>query len=449
MRRYGVCAVALALVSCVGRHPAPDRVDPAPVQRVAPQPAENPGYHHGRVVHHAVAYTIFWLPAGRHFEPAGTAASDAAYEQRLNGFLRDVGGSDYYALLTQYPDHQGPPGNSVALGGTEVDRATAYPHAGTPADPLSDADIRAEVTRVASRRGWMEDVDHVYFVYTGLDVAECDGGSGYCNVAPNFRFCAYHFDFADGGRDVVYAFMGDHALGGAATGPACGTTPGGRIATDPSDDVTADAQVSVTAHELAESVTNPTGGGWAGGAGGVEIGDKCANTTSPRNSAGADVYLNGTPYSIQMLWSRAVAACAMSLCGSGVCRRPPAFQQTAFGAVPAGGTFTVSVRLRNSSDTDALAGAVVVDALPAGVTYVPGSSSPAPTAVVGGRLSWDLGAIAVHDQRDITFRARAARGLRAGTELHACAHLDWWDMLGEPQPAPAPSCADTVVRAAP
>src|SRR5262249_29785391 len=78
----------------------------------------------------------------------------------------------------------------------------------------------------------------------------------------------YHFAFDDGGRQAVYAFMGDHALGGAATGPACGTTPGGRVATEPDDDVTADAQVSVTAHELAESVTDPTGGGWAGGAGG-------------------------------------------------------------------------------------------------------------------------------------------------------------------------------------
>lgn len=441
MRRC-VYLVALALVSCTRTGPAPPAVDPPPVQRVVPQPAENPGYHHGRVVHHAVAYTIFWLPGGRHFEPLGTPAGDAAYERRVNGFLRDVGGSRYYALVTQYPDQEGPPSSSLTLGGTTVD-AAAYPHAGTPADPLSDGDVRAEVARTASRQGWVEDVDHLYFVYTGLDVAECDG-PGYCNVAPDFRFCAYHFDFADGGRDVVYAFMGDHALGGAATGPACGTTPGGRVATDPYDDVTADAQVSVTAHELVESVTDPTGGGWAGGAGGVEIGDKCANTSSPRNQAGADVYLNGTPYSIQMLWSRTVAACAMSLCGGSVCGTPPAIAQTAAAAVAAGGTFTVTVRVRNSSDTDALAAAVVVDALPTGATYVPGSSSPAPSSASGGTLTWTLGAIAVHDQRDITFRARAAAGLPRGADLRSCARVNWWDMLGEPRPAPAPACADTV-----
>lgn len=440
MRGRGVCLAALLLTACTNGVPTPYPVDPAPVRRVVPQPADNPTYHRGPVVHDTVAYTLFWLPAGHHFEPAGTPSADAAYERRLNRFLQDVGGSRYYALVTQYPDQHGPPGGSVALGGTYVDAATAYPHAGTAADPLTDVDIRAEAARVARHQGWTEDIDHLYFVYTGLDVAECDGGPGFCNVAPNFQFCAYHFDFVDGGRDVVYAFMGDHALGGAATGPACGTTPGGRVATDPSDDVTADAQVSVTAHELAESVTDPTGGGWTGGAGGAEIGDKCANETSPRNSTGADVYLNGDPYSIQMLWSRAVAACAMSLCGASVCPAPPEVQHTATVTATAGGTFAVSVHVRNPSDTDAVAGAVVTDVLPAGLAYVPGSARPAPTSASGGRLSWDLGAIAVHDQRDVTFRARATGEQGGGADLRVCAQLTWWDMLGDPQPAPAPSC---------
>jgi len=252
--------------------------------------------------------------------------------------------------------------------------------------------------------------------------------------------------FADAGQEVVYAFLGDHALGGAVTGPACGTTPGGRIAVAPAYDVTADAQVSVTAHELAESVTDPMRGGWSGGAGGVEIGDKCANTSSPRNPVGADVYLNGDPYSIQMLWSRSVAACAMSLCGTTVCPTTPALEQTAAAGVLAGGAFTITVRVRNPSDTDALAGASVVDVLPAGATYVLGSASPAPSSTSGGRLRWDLGGIAVHDERAITFRAQAPHALAGGAHLRTCANLSWWDMLGNPQPALAPSCADTIGR---
>jgi len=448
MRGRGVWLVAVALVSCMGRVPPTHVVDPVAVHRVPPQPADDPGYHHGRVMHHAVAYTIFWLPAGRHFEPLGAPTGDAAYEQRLDRFLQDVGGSRYFALLTQYPDQAGQAGGTVALGGSVVDAASVYPHAGTAADPLSDGDVRAEVARVARRQGWAEDLDHVYFVYTALDVVECDGGPTYCNAAPNFQFCAYHDEFADAGREAVYAFMGDHALGGAVSGPACGTTPGGRIAVDPADDVTADAQVSVTAHELAESVTDPTRGGWSGGAGGFEIGDKCANTSSPRNQVGADVYLNGDPYSIQMLWSRSVAACAMSLCGTTVCPTPPVLEQIASAGVTAGGTFTITVRVRNPSDTDPLAGASVVDALPAGVTYVPRSSSPAPTSVSGDRLRWDVGPIAVHDERAITFLARAPRGLTGGADLRSCANLSWWDMLGNPQPALAPSCADTIGRGA-
>jgi len=127
---------------------------------------------------------------------------------------------------------------------------------------------------------------------------------------------------------------------------------------------------------------------------------------------------------------------------------PPSLEQAAADGVTAGGTFTITVRVRNPSDTDAIAGASVVDTLPAGATYVPGSARPAPASVSGGRLRWDLGAIAVHEERDITFRARAPGGLRGGTALRSCARLTWWDMLGNPQPAPAPSCADTVARGA-
>src|SRR5215472_11915547 len=137
MRGREVWLVALALVSCTGGVPPTHVIDPASVRRVAPQTADNPGYHHGGVMHHPAAYTIFWLPAGRHFEPLGTPAGDTAYEQRLNGFLQDVGGSRYLALVTQYPDQAGPPNGSVAFGGTVVDAASAYPHAGTAADPLS------------------------------------------------------------------------------------------------------------------------------------------------------------------------------------------------------------------------------------------------------------------------------------------------------------------------
>ncbi|TMC07282.1 MAG: hypothetical protein E6J41_16495, partial [Chloroflexi bacterium] len=86
MRGRSLLLVALALASC-GRVPVPHHVDPAAVQRVATQPAANPGYHHGPVMHDPVVHTVFWLPAGHHFEPVGTGAGDAAYEQRVNRFL--------------------------------------------------------------------------------------------------------------------------------------------------------------------------------------------------------------------------------------------------------------------------------------------------------------------------------------------------------------------------
>ena len=189
-----------------------------------------------------------------------------------------------------------------------------------------------------------------------------------------------------------------------------------------------------------EAATDPTRTGWSGGLGGVEIGDKCGNQLGVRNSAGADVYLNGSPYSVQMIWSSAVAACAMSRCRRSVCATAPDLQQT----VAAGGTgrrtFAVSIRVRNPSDTDAAVAAVVSDVLPDGVAYAAGSASPAPTSVSGRLLTWNLGTIAVRDERAIVFQARAASGARSGASVRSCARLQWADALGEPQPPPAASC---------
>jgi len=60
---------------------------------------------------------------------------------------------------------------------------------------------------------------------------------------------------------------------------------------------------SVTAHELAEMITDPgAGNGWLD-AGGMENGDKCAWTFPPDNS----VFSNGITWRIQGEWSNEAA----------------------------------------------------------------------------------------------------------------------------------------------
>src|SRR5579872_1116389 len=62
------------------------------------------GYHGGPVMRRSTTYAIFWLPAGTHFEPAG---SDTRYENRVRSFLRDVGDTSYYNILTEYSKNRG------------------------------------------------------------------------------------------------------------------------------------------------------------------------------------------------------------------------------------------------------------------------------------------------------------------------------------------------------
>ena len=398
-------------------------------QTPPPNPANdlNPPSSNGNgpVMHNPTAYLIFWLPALQHFEPAATSDSDTAYENLMIRFFQDVGATNFYNIVTQYPDGGGAPLNAATFGGSTVD-TTAYPKAGTNADPLQDSDIRNEVHNVAASQHWTEDIDHEFFVYTGNNVRECFGSD--CNFSPSFSFCAYHFNFTDGGHDAIYAYMGDQVEG--TSGVHCGPQPGGVNNRTPNNDITADAQVSVTSHEFIESVTDPKPNtGWSGGGGGAEIGDKCNATPGPQNADGGDVFLHGNEYLVQMEWSNAVHGCAMDLCGSSVCPPPVSLDKSAPATVTTGDDYTVTLAMNNPSDTDAATKLVLTDTLPAGSTYRNGSANPAPSSVVGPLITWNFASLAVHDSLTVTFTATAGQALQNGTNLQNCSSLSFGDSL--------------------
>jgi len=143
-------------------------------------------YHGGPVMHTFTAYLIFWLPKGYVFEPGG---DDARYQALIAQYFRDVDGSPYYGLLTQYFDYRGPVQNTVTLGGVYPDTTTGYQHctprgadchaaAATQSDPLTDDDIAAEVGRaLTANPGWRIGPDAEFFVYTGAGVEECSAAT--------------------------------------------------------------------------------------------------------------------------------------------------------------------------------------------------------------------------------------------------------------------------------
>jgi hypothetical protein len=233
----------------------------------------------------SVSYAIFW-------EPSGSGTVSGTYHSLVERYFTDVGGSNFYGLMSQYSGIA----NSSSLGGAVVD-TTPYP-AGT--GTLSDTDIQNEVSRAMVANGWTGGIGHEFFVFTPKGVNSCMA-SGSCSFS---TFCAYHNFFSGAGGTVLYADM-----------PYAGTDLSGcGTPTSPNSDADADAEISIISHEHFETVTDPTLTGWFDLLGN-EIGDKCRATYGP-TSGGADVTLNGNPYIVQQEYSNRagilLGACALS-----------------------------------------------------------------------------------------------------------------------------------------
>jgi hypothetical protein len=288
-------------------------------------PQTNLSYHGGPVVHAGTVYAIYWLPAG--------VSTSANYQSLINRYFTDIGNTDFFRIVTQYPDTCCPPALQSVLGAW-LD-TTPYPRAGTTADPLLDADIEAEVTNaIAANPSWKPPgPDTAYFVYTGRNVVSCiDASKAFCFLA---QYCAYHGSFVSGGPTVLYANLPDAGtdLSKCTTGPA-----------GPNGDPEADAEISLASHEHFEIVTDSqpdVNTAWSDSMG-LEIGDKCAYFYGPLNPDNSNVVLHGHPYKVQQEWSNTISECALSLLSPSVggIAEVPALSQTSAAARSRSGTAT-------------------------------------------------------------------------------------------------------------
>ncbi len=267
-------------------------------------------YHSGDVVSRLTAYLVFWLPPGYTFEPNG---SSSRYEQLMEQYFQDVGGTSFYNILTQYYDALGGPiQNVVTLGGSYVD-THPYPQAGTASRPLMDTDIKDEINRVVDLKNgaWTEDTNHVVFLFTGYNVQECSGSTSEdgCTFTHNVEsdFCAYHSDAPYVPErplaHLVYAYIPD--IGDCQYLP---TT------LSPNHDYGADAIISIVSHEQFEAVSDPTLQGWYDGLTYEgEMADKCVTTYGPLGGDGGNVTLaHGHRYIVQEEWSLHDQDCVLS-----------------------------------------------------------------------------------------------------------------------------------------
>jgi hypothetical protein len=250
------------------------------ITKSAVQPNANLLFHSGGSVMAGTAhvFAIFW-------EPTGSTVS-ANYNTLIKQFITDLGTSGIYHNNTQYTGANGTI-STMVLSGSFVDTA-AY-----PSNPISDAQLQAEVTHAKSVNGWSSSVTNIFPVFTAKGENICMGSS--CSFT---TFCGYHNFF---GSNTLYA-----ALPYTGTNlSACG------VPTSPNSNFDADSTINVTSHELNEAATDPLLNAWFDSSGN-EIGDKCNFNFGPTISGGGDVAFTTHHYEVQKEWDNRVSGCVLT-----------------------------------------------------------------------------------------------------------------------------------------
>jgi len=188
------------------------------------------------------------------------ASTDNSTAGVVNNLLGNINTSAWYRTNTSY--------YSVTAGTLAKNYSTTYlanagcSYVNAPGASL-DYTGGTQVSDVAlaqiTANGWVPTSQDIYFVLTSADV----NVNGF-----KVSFCGYHGILSSSPVKSQYSFVGDS---GANTGCTSST-----IATlAPNSNPTADAMVSVIAHELVETVSDPQLNAWYDGSGN-ENADKCA-----------------------------------------------------------------------------------------------------------------------------------------------------------------------------
>ena len=239
-------------------------------------------YHGGPVLHSINVYYI-WYGDWIGLDPTGPPI--------LTDFVSNEGGSRYFAINTTYGDTTGGVPNAVTFAGqtTLAGNSTS----------LTDNDIANIVDAALVQFGGSPDTNGVYFVLTAPGINET---SGFLT-----RYCGWHThgSFTNGGTtsDIKYAFVGN------ASGPSLASCASpNNINSSPNGDPGADAMVSVIAHELEETATDPDLNAWYDSSG-EENADKCAwmfgTTYTASNGSLANMNLGTRDYLVQQNWLNA------------------------------------------------------------------------------------------------------------------------------------------------
>jgi hypothetical protein len=230
----------------------------------------NMTFHNGLVQHTQKVFTIFWNPSGPAF-PDG-------YQTTINQFVQDLSGTPHYAIGSQYSDGAGYISTALLYGGTWLDTTNAFPNTA-----LTGEDLLDEVTRAQAANGWTSDANSYFQIYTPSGIGNTVTG-----------ICGLHYFFNPAFGQILFP------------------RPGCRESSPFPNGQAVDAAISISAHEIMETLTDPLGDAWYSADTGDEIGDLCNFNFGTRAADGSNVTLNGHKYIIQQEWSNASSGCALS-----------------------------------------------------------------------------------------------------------------------------------------
>ncbi len=223
-------------------------------------------YHGGPVMTTLSKLVVIWYGNWRQTNNTDTLAGQQLILDALYGMAATPNGTTNYAGITT--GYASALGNYTQTGGLSVSNLsstniveltvpTSLTYGGTK---LTDKTVLSLVTLAA---GNAPDVNAIYLVLSSSDIAET---SGFLS-----KYCGWHSYNATlfKGKSIKYAFVGNPAK--SLSSCAYQTT------SSPNNNPGVDAMISVIAHELAETVSDPQLSAWFNSAG-AENADICGWT---------------------------------------------------------------------------------------------------------------------------------------------------------------------------